>query len=303
MTAADYKKRYRNMMVAIVNDKEERTGWQPVDINRYLLSRKDSKTGEPEHYNISDSKRGMWTLYSKLQSHFAKKGATLKVYIAGAELEEKVLQSFNEAWYYSKKAYWGKASPEEAQITLQLVMRFEISTPPNLQDYCDEKTDRLAQGRIGLDCNGFVGNYIEHGLKGKPWDNHKAGDENFEANADIATIMSRMGPEVKTLDDINEGATYIMGLIDPLTRQVIPQESNGKTGHIVITTPFTTVTMNGNGSKKEIKMKVVESTLDAGLTESDYQVVSGKDFVFTVSRGSKKGTAVEFMDVRMRPVR
>jgi hypothetical protein len=50
-------------------------------------------------------------------------------------------------------------------------------------------------------------------------------------------------------------------------------------------------------------MKVVESTLDAGITESEYQVLSGKDYVFTVSRGSKKGTVYEKMNVRMRPVR
>jgi hypothetical protein len=50
-------------------------------------------------------------------------------------------------------------------------------------------------------------------------------------------------------------------------------------------------------------MKVVESTLDAGLTESHYMLLSGKDYVFTVSRGSKKGTAYENMNVRMRPVR
>ncbi len=301
MMATDYKNLYRNMLVPIVNEHEERTGWQKVDVNRYLLTNQDNKKGEPEHYNILNAKNGLGALYSKLQAHFTKKGASIKVYIATAELGEKVFTSFNEVWYYANKAYWGKASPEEIQITLQLVLRFNLATPQSLQAYCDEKTDGLAQGRIGLDCNGFVGNFLEHGYRGKAWDSNKVGFQSYEANIDIQSIMSKLGPEVKSINDINLNDIYVMGLVDPTTKQVIARFSGGHTGHIVVTTPFTFIATDG--VKREIKMKVVESTLDAGLTESDYMVLSGKDYVFRVSRGSKKGTPYEYMDVRMRPVK
>jgi hypothetical protein len=113
--------------------------------------------------------------------------------------------------------------------------------------------------------------------------------------------MGKLGPEVKSLDDINLHDTYVMGLVDPTSKQVIARFSGSATGHIVITTPFTFIATDG--VNRTIKMKVVESTLDAGITESEYQVLSGKDYVFTVSRGSKKGTVYEKMNVRMRPVR
>jgi hypothetical protein len=301
MTAHEYKELYRNMLVPILNEKDELTGWQKVDVNKYLLTMQDNKKGEQEHYNIQNSKNGLGTLYSKLHAHFSKPGASIKVFIASAEVDERVFKSFNEIWYYANKAFWGKGSPEEIQITLQLVLRFNLATPQTLQVYCDEKTDGLAQGRIGLDCNGFVGNYLEHGSWGKAWDGHKVGFQAYEANTDIQSIMSKLGPEVKSIDDINLHDTYVMGLVDPTTKHIIARFSGGHTGHIVVTTPFTFIATDG--IKRSIKMKVVESTLDAGLTESDYMLLSGKDYVFTVSRGSKKGTAYEKMSVRMRPVR
>lgn len=289
------------MLVPIVNEKDERTGWQKVDINKYLLTMQDNKEGKPEHYNIQNSKNGLGALYGKLHEHFAKPGASIKVFIASAEVDERVFKSFNEIWYYASKAFWGKGSPEEIQITLQLVLRFNLATPQTLQVYCDEKIDGLAQGRIGLDCNGFVGNYLEHGSRGMTWDGHKVGFQAYEANTDIQSIMSKLGAEVKSINDINLHDTYVMGLVDPITKRVIARYAGGHTGHIVITTPFTFIATDG--IKRSIKMKVVESTLDAGLTESDYMLLSGKDYVFTVSRGSKKGTAYEKMNVRMRPVR
>jgi hypothetical protein len=301
MTPHEYKELYRNLLVPIVNEKDERTGWQKVDVNRYLLTNQDNKKGEPEHYNIQNSKNGLGTLYGKLHTHFAKPGASIKVYVGSAELDERVFKTFYDVWYYANKAFWGKGSPEEIQITLQLVLRFKLATPQTLQAYCDEKTDGLAQGRVGLDCNGFVGNYLEHGHRGGAWDGHKVGFQAYEANTDIATIMSKLGPEVKSLNDINIHDTYVMGLVDPTSKRVIARFSGGSTGHIVISTPFTFIATDG--VKRNIKMNVVESTLDAGLVESEYMLLSGKDYVFTVSRGSKKGTIYEKMNVRMRPVR
>jgi hypothetical protein len=88
--------------------------------------------------------------------------------------------------------------------------------------------------------------------------------------------------------------------------QVINRTSaDHHTGHIVVTTPFTTVVARPfmYALLPVIKMRVVESTLDAGLTESDYYLLSGEKNVFKVWRGSKAGTAYETMNVRIRPAR
>ena len=301
MTAHDYMGLYRNLRVPIVNEKDERTGWQTVDVHQYLLTQQDSAAGSPEHYNVQNATSGLGTLESKIRDHFSKKGASLKVFVGTAEVDERTFQSANDVWYFARKAFFGKGSPEEVQITLQLVLRFGLEVPARLQAYCDVATDVLAQGRVGLDCNGFVGNYLDHGFHDKAWDADKIGFSNYTANTGVKDIMDRMGPEVKSLDDIGPLQLYAMGLVDPVTKQVINRVSGSHTAHCVVTTPFTLVGMLGN--KAYIQMQVVESTLDKGLTESDYLLLSGSHSVFEVRRGSKVGTPFERMSVRMRPLK
>lgn len=306
-----YMNQYRNLQVPIVNEKEERTGFQKVDVHQYLLAQdKNAGTkGAAADYNITHSSNALDALYGKISSHFAKPGATLKVFVTGAEIKEKTFHSFNDLWYRARKAFWGKASPEEVQITLQLAIRFGLVKPEELQNYCDQSTDGLAQGRIGLDCNGFVGNYLEHGFRGKPWDKEKTG-ENFLANTGIADIMNKLGPELKDLNDIRILETYVLGLVDKNTNQIINRisQDHKSTGHIMVTTPFTffgdyiTSEKGKIVSQRLLKLIVVESTLDKGLTESDYFLLEGKNKIFKVSRGSKKYTPYEFINVKIRPV-
>lgn len=303
ITAHDYKELYRNLDVPIVDDKDVITAWRKVDVHKYLLSWKDNAQGEPEHYNIQSARNSLNQLYSKLHEHFAKAGASLKVYVGLRGHQEKTFNTFTDVWYYARKAYWGKGSPEEVQITLQLAVRFNLIQEARLQESCDEATDLNAQGMIGLDCNGFVGNYIEHGYRGKAWDENKAGHEGYMANTGIVSIMNTLGPEVKTIDDIRF-ETYVMGLVAP-NGQVIDRFWGNSTGHIVITTPFTffieaaTAFFKERDNKRAIKMRVVESTPNAGLTESDYLVTGINDYVFKVWRGSTNSE----MSVRMRPIR
>lgn len=304
MTAHTYKELYRNLNVPLVNENEEITGWRKVDVNKYLLvsnknaGKTDAVTHKPlaEDYNIQHSTNALDALGSKIKAHFAKPGAKIKVFVSTAELDERVFNTAGELLYRSQKAFWGKGSPEEIQITLQLAVRFKLVTPENLQQYCDDKTDRLAQGRIGLDCNGFVGNYLVHGFRGNPWDSEKAKDTHL-ASTGIRDIMSTLGPEVKTIDDIGMLETYVMGLVGA-DGQVI--NGGASWGHIVVTTPFTRPVVNSFPSYvPSIIMRVVESTGDVGITESDYVIQSVQKGIFTVWRGSKSQT----MKVRMRPVK
>jgi hypothetical protein len=51
-----------------------------------------------------------------------------------------------------QRAYSGKGSPAEILDALWLANRFKFVDGPSLQSYCDRF--------LGLDCNGFVGNYV-----------------------------------------------------------------------------------------------------------------------------------------------
>jgi len=54
----------------------------------------------------------------------------------------------------AKKAIWGKGTPERCQITLQLALRYGLAADVQaVRKYCED-------GKIGLDCNGFVGAYM-----------------------------------------------------------------------------------------------------------------------------------------------
>ena len=55
----------------------------------------------------------------------------------------------------------GKGSPEDCQIVAQMAVLLNRTTAANLQTYCDTN--------IGLDCNGFVGNYLWHVRGKKDW--------------------------------------------------------------------------------------------------------------------------------------
>ena len=288
MTPHEYMQAYRELKVPIVGDDDKVQSFKTVEVHKYLLNQDD---------NVSKSTNAFDTLLGKLRDHFAKPKATLTVFVGAAGAEKKVFESWNDAWSFGRKAYLGKACPEEIQITLQLVVRFKMETADNLQTYCDKATDGLAQGRVGLDCNGFVGNYIDHGLRGKAWDDAKLGGGKFTADQGIATIMRGLGPEVKSLDDLKNFQMYVMGLVDPSNGQVIDRFAGKLTGHIVVTSGMNTV---GLPNIAHDVMQAIESTHDVGLTESNYELLSGKNFLFEVRRGSKLGTPYEKETFRLR---
>ena len=53
----------------------------------------------------------------------------------------------------------GKGAPQHCQLVLQLVHHFALAT--NLQEY--------AENNLGLDCNGFVGNFLWHEWRTNGW--------------------------------------------------------------------------------------------------------------------------------------
>jgi hypothetical protein len=300
-TAHDYMNLYRNLPVPVADDAGNISKWQPVDIHKYLLANKDSAAGAAEHYNINNAAKGMGTLGSKVHDHFTQKKGPLKVSVGLSERYDCEFRSYNEAWYYAAKAFWGKACPEEFQITLQLAIRFGVTDLTGLQSYCDHATDGLAQGTVGLDCNGFVGNYLQHGFRNASWDDNKVGFRDYPANTGIADIMQKLGPEVKTMTDVSPLKTYVLGRVSPTSKRVINQKEGSVYAHIMITAPFTRPGIEAG--KPVWILRVVESTHDAGLTETDYILTWKEPFIFNVDRGSKPvGDPNKNILVRLRPI-
>jgi hypothetical protein len=51
--------------------------------------------------------------------------------------------------------FFGKGNPDEFRVTLMHALRYNRTTPGNLQRYCDR------HAKLGVDCSGFVNTYFE----------------------------------------------------------------------------------------------------------------------------------------------
>ena len=96
----------------------------------------------------------------------------------------------------------GKGSPEAAQVALQLASFYGLTK--DFQTYCDTN--------LGLDCNGFVGNYLRRVVNREDWD--EAENKNgIGPNALIDSIMRLLpGTFVTKIEDIKATNTYVIAL-------------------------------------------------------------------------------------------
>jgi hypothetical protein len=279
MKPSEYESRYNDLFVPIFDREGDFLRWTTVTLNKYvLIVRQDDEgkvywdAGHPQNQQRFDE------LLGKTRDYFRRPPASLKVVVQPGDRSEdsKVFSSWQTLWYRARKAFLGKACPEEAQITLQLAMRFKLTNEDGLQDYCDKF--------LGLDCNGFVGNYIVHGWRGADWDSET--DSGFLANQGIRTIMEHNGTKVTKLDDVDTLGTYLLGLVDRNSGQIIDRFGSVGVGHLLVTEPGTkTITMY---EKKPVPALLgVESTGGVGLIDRNCDLVSvTKDGVFTVKRWS-----------------
>jgi hypothetical protein len=168
----------------------------------------------------------------------------------------------------------GKGSPEACQIVLQLANHFGLA--PDMQQY--------ATRNLGLDCNGFVGNYLWHIKGGRSWTNLGMGNWDLGPDAHI-TEFFRVKQFLTKWTDFNPHRLHLLGMVDA-TGQIIKGGPNSRAGHIGITDPDWPATG---------QMMVVESTGAewVGLTESLYSLrgtrTLGGKVVFDVDRSVKMG--------------
>lgn len=182
----------------------------------------------------------------------------------------------------------GKGSPEHCQIVLQLANQWGLA--PNPQQYADDA--------LGLDCNGFVGNYLWHEKKEKDWTDLglRFRDLGPDALIDAFFPINNQG-FVARWEDLDGAKTYLMGQADGNGR-IIP--GAGAVGHITITQPGR-VRLDRTNPRTKVTSKaiyVVESCGFDGLSESYYSLYSaaGANRVFTVWRES---LTVKTLDVKI----
>ena len=195
-------------------------GWQTLIVDDYRLS-------------SSEWAAGFWTEISK---RIGKSTITTKVRPLFADADEERGYTAAQLQQHFHNPFVGKGSPEDVQIALQLLYRYHRAkfTP----------SEMVALNFVGLDCNGFVGNYIQRVVKGsnQQW-------STFDANKDpgpttvISGLIENSGLlPVKSLADLKSEGTYVCGMcldngsiVDPPRDQVKGHEIYG---HCVLTEPL-----------------------------------------------------------------
>jgi hypothetical protein len=191
----------------------------PISIARYHI-------GAP-----TAAQQQLWgALGDHLSSHQKTKPAyRLELIVNGARIQ---VGKRDEIRMSAVRPFYGKGSPEDCQIVLQLALLLRLTTPERLQAWADTN--------LGLDCNGFVGNYIFHDVMGQDW-RMNAGEKQPGPSTNIATIFqwAAGSGDFNALDDlatIEPSRSYLIVRADSHGR-VIPGGPNSTVGHIAITQP------------------------------------------------------------------
>jgi hypothetical protein len=279
-----------------------------------------SRTVRVEIYRIGEPDAAKGTLWSHLKEHFRvnkKKDPAYKLKLRVNNADES-FSSETDLLRRVVNPYYGKGSPEDCQIALEVAVVLGLTTIDRVQDY--------ANAHIGLDCNGFVGNYIWHVYQGHAWNTWPSdGDDDPGPSTNIASIwnwVKRKGREIKAVDEMIASRMYVLAMLDDRFK-IIPGGPHSRSGHICITEPnrfmaqsfvfntmgFLDLGLAKKGAYGHPAYWAVESTgpeMKVGLTETWYAIRPHKGTnerpvpgVFNVFRGSK-GTSLKFRIAELR---
>lgn len=253
-------------------------GWKTLRVAKYRL------TTSPWAHTF-------WSEISK------RLPGTIDVYVKTVEgKEESVSLSQHDAMLHFKAPFGGKGTPEEAQIAIQLVYRYHKTHMP------PEKFVTL-EGFIGLDCNGFVGTYIQRVAHNQNWHVAKKKDWNYGGagmliNDIFNGILSHSGREIHDLDEIRSEDTYVLVLADAGDGTIKDPDKKGHYGHVMITQPNSR-TQTGPDHGGGVHLQVVQANGPVGTGElnANYYTLhspskKSQGTVFSLSRGNwspKKG--------------
>lgn len=148
----------------------------------------------------------------------------------------------------------------------------------DLQDYAD--------ANLGLDCNGFVGNYLWHSKNGNPWNKLGLGNHDLGPDALISGYFDNK-KLVESWEAIDPSKSYILGMVDNHGK-IIPGGggSVADAGHIAITEPHRQDSRQRKDGSNSFALWAVESTggHTPGLWESWYSYQSVQKKIFAIDR-------------------
>ncbi|MBV6434259.1 MAG: hypothetical protein IANPNBLG_04504 [Bryobacteraceae bacterium] len=289
MTPLEYAEKYRNLEVYVIPLDEAGSGDGPtIPAGAWKRTRVAS-------YRLGDSAYRE-RFFDSIRKHIGKEGLAVMVKTTDGTTSTAIFLTRDEVWQHFRHPFVGKGTPEQVQLAIQLTYRF-YKTGAVFSDL-----DRFtAASFLGLDCNGFAGNYIQrgHGTSAGLWS--KPGNyADPGPNSSMSTLMRLPGNQVlAAMEEILAGTQdiYILAMCDPSSGLITERNKTttveGKEetshGHIMLTEPGT---VEAAGS--EIKVKVVESTGGKGLVDSEYRILKvakardrPKEGIFRVFRGSK----------------
>ncbi|HLK67641.1 MAG TPA: hypothetical protein VKU19_29605 [Bryobacteraceae bacterium] len=275
MTPAQYMERYKNIWVPIDGDRS-----MSVSVKKYVLASDSSYNASAADLFLRtlarrgidssvrvDTPNGTTRVDPRQTKHAdAIKQGKRDLVLSSGGLNGKELRVDTRVanWYsMAQFAFWGKGSPEACQIVLQLAVNWGLTANP--QDYAD--------AALGIDCNGFVGNYMWHMMgKSNDWTSLGVANHELGPNSPIRSgyYDRYKGHLIKRWQDLDNSSKYIMMLTDD-HGEVVNQKSGRLTAHIVITEPGGR--QDRPGDPNSFAVTVVESTAGAnptGLTKSYY---------------------------------
>jgi hypothetical protein len=209
MTPWDYAQRYLPVTVS-----------GPTNVTRINVSR----------YHLGAPTAAQQQLLGAVIDHFASRqrkdpSYRLKLIVNDEAIEIKDRQEIARSL---QVPFLGKGSPEDCQIVLQLALLVGGITPDRLQAWSD--------ANLGLDCNGFVGNYLFHEVLQRGWRVNPT-DADVGPSSTIDVYFKRWAEA--PIDDLAKVQSTRMHLIVRVNDAgvVIPRLLGSMVGHIAITQP------------------------------------------------------------------
>jgi len=307
MGPMEYARKYWNLEFPIINDDNEIVRYESVRFAKYRLYQgwNPKKGGGPPP--------GQTELLSALNSYaygFFKQNKRLELRVKNiwgstVYLQFKTAAEMQKLLPRVAQAFSGKGSPEDVQLTLQLAARCGVA-PNGLQRYCDELVD-TQYPRLGLDCNGFVGNYLRYRNSETQWNFYDPVSSNTIINGDmgINSIVTKVAPEpVKSVDEMLAPRMHVLGMVDSAGRVI--DGGFGAIGHIMITQAHNWGLQEALPpmpkqylGQRYLMYSGVEATPAVGLSDFKYTILNiAKNGVATVWRDKVFGA----INVKIYPV-
>jgi hypothetical protein len=268
MTPTGYKARYEDLQVPLASGKTV-----SIRVNQY------KRRGQKGHDVDEAAEQAFFDALAKHHVDMTLRvdPGTLSVSATQQTGPKKVDSSFlQKVSTMARYVFVGKGAPEHCQIVLQLVDHWKLA-PSGLQDYADKA--------LGLDCNGFVGNYLWHGRDNskQAWDSLGLGKHDEGPDVSIDGYFDRRRA-IRKWEELSSARSYIMGLVDSAGR-IIPGGSTGsEPGHIAITEPGRFRPATGSQSPAVWSVEATAAH-EPGLWESWYSLIKvDRSGIFTMNR-------------------